>query len=49
LVINRENIKLPEEFFSSKFKEIDKETLSMMSLDSFIECLFIKNQDEYWQ
>ena len=49
LVINRENIKLPEEFFSSKFKEIDKETLSMISLDSFIECLFIKNQDEYWQ
>lgn len=49
LVINRENIELPKEFFYSEFQEIDKETLSMMSLDSFIECLFIKNQDDYWQ
>ena len=48
LVIDREDIQLNPEFFATDFKELDKEVLYKMSLDSFIECLFDHNQDEYW-
>lgn len=48
LVLDRENIQLDAEFFKTEFEPLDKEALHMMSLDSFIECLFISNQDDYW-
>lgn len=48
LVIDRENIVLNSDFFETDFRNIDEKTLYMMSLDSFIECLFNKNQDDYW-
>jgi hypothetical protein len=49
LVIDRENIDISNtEFFTSAFEKIDDQTLYMMSLDSFIECLFVKYQDKYW-
>jgi len=47
-ILNRDHIELEEVFFNSEFEKIDDETLYMMSLDSFIECLFIKDQNEYW-
>lgn len=47
-IIDRTHIKLDHNFFNSEFQKIDDETLSMMSLDSFIECLFLKDQNEYW-
>ena len=49
LIINRENIILEKFFFETEFKEIENEILQKMSLESFIECLFIENQDEYWE
>ncbi|MET3536070.1 CgeB family protein [Chryseobacterium limigenitum] len=47
-VLDREDIQLDAQFFKTDFEPLDKETLHMMSLDSFIECLFISNQDDYW-
>ncbi|MGC4130599.1 MAG: hypothetical protein QM564_13835 [Bergeyella sp.] len=48
LVVERENINLNPDFFNSPFQNLDEKTLYMMSLDSWIECLFVKNQDSYW-
>ncbi|WP_027379251.1 CgeB family protein [Chryseobacterium daeguense] len=48
LIINREDIQLKEDFFSTGFEEIHPEILYNMSLDSFIECLFISDQTDYW-
>ncbi|WP_312389852.1 hypothetical protein [Chryseobacterium sp.] len=48
LVIDRENLQLDQCFFNSEFEKMDEKTLYMMSLDSFIECLFMKDQNEYW-
>lgn len=48
LVIDRENIQLSSDFFATDFMEIDEKILYKMSLDSFIECLFDKDQDDYW-
>lgn len=48
LVLDRENIELNYDFFKTEFEKIDEKTFYMMSLDSFIECLFFQNQDEYW-
>ena len=47
-ILDRENIQLNLEFFKQDFEKLDEKTLYMMSLDSFIECLFVKDQDEYW-
>lgn len=47
-VLDRDNIQLEQDFFKTDFEPLDEKTLYMMSLDSFIECLFIQNQDEYW-
>ncbi len=47
-IIDRTHIKLDQDFFRSEFEKIEDEVLYMMSLDSFIECLFVKDQDEYW-
>lgn len=48
LVLDRENIVLDSDFFANDFKSLDEKTLYMMSLDSFIECLFDESQDDYW-
>jgi len=48
LVIDRENVQLNQSFFNTEFEKMDEKTLYMMSLDSFIECLFCENQNEYW-
>lgn len=48
LVIDRENVKLDPDFFNTDFKELDRGILYKMSLDSFIECIFDHDQDDYW-
>lgn len=48
LVIDRENIQLDPDFFTTDFTELNKEVLYKMSLDSFLECLFNNDQDDYW-
>lgn len=47
--VDRNNIDIELGFFQSEFKELDEKTLYMMSLDSWVECLFIKDQDQYWK
>ena len=48
--MTKEGFPLKQMFLSTgkEFKEIENEILQKMSLESFIECLFVKNQDEYW-
>ncbi|MBB4807781.1 hypothetical protein HNP38_003097 [Chryseobacterium defluvii] len=48
LIIDRENVSLKPDFFTTEFTKPDEKTLYMMSLDSFIECLFVEDQDQYW-
>ena len=48
LVVSRDHIELQPDFFTSDFQEIPENILEKMTLDSWIECLFIRNQDEYW-
>lgn len=47
-VIDRENPDINPQFFKSSFQNINANILEKMSLDSWIECLFEKNQDEFW-
>lgn len=47
-ILDRNNLKIDSGFFNSKFKKISPELLEMMSLDSWINCLFVKEQDDYW-
>lgn len=47
-IIDRENITLNLEFFEKPFQKLDAALLDKMNLDSWIECLFFKDQDEYW-
>ena len=48
LIIDRNEISLNEKFFATPFKKMDENLLEKMSLDSWIECLFCQNQDNYW-
>jgi len=48
MITDRENVILDPGFFSTPFKTIEQSILYRMSLDSFIECLFDKPQDDYW-
>ncbi len=48
LILNRNDLKIDTDFFKTEFQKIAPETLEMMSLDSWIHCLFIKEQDDYW-
>lgn len=48
LIIDRNNIVLNETFFQTSFKAIASETLYLMSLDGWIDCLFNRHQDTYW-
>ena len=47
-ILNREHISLKPEFFEKPFRHLEQAVFEKMSLDSWIECLFVKNQDEYW-
>lgn len=49
MILNRCNVQMDAEFFRTEFKDIAPETLKMMTLDSWIECLFHSNQDDYWK
>jgi hypothetical protein len=49
LILNRKNLEIDADLFKLNFKEIAPEILKMMSLDSWLECLFIENQDNYWK
>lgn len=49
LVIDRDQINIPKAFFETGFVNISPEILEMMTLDSWIECLFLKEQDEFWK
>lgn len=50
LILHRENpeMSFPASFFETPFVEIPTEHLHKMSLHSWLECLFIQPQDEYW-
>lgn len=48
LVLDRNDVQLSEEFFKSEFKNIDSDVLEMMTLDSWIHCVFFQEQDDYW-
>lgn len=47
-IVDRENETLDADFFKTSFQKIDQDILSKMTLESWIECLFITNQDRYW-
>lgn len=48
LIIDRSNIQIPKSFFETEFQSIPEKTLEMMSLDSWLHCLFFENQDDFW-
>ena len=47
-ILNRKNLEINPSFFKTPFKNIDENLVNKMSLDSWIECLFFQNQDDYW-
>ncbi|QDP86297.1 lipopolysaccharide biosynthesis protein [Chryseobacterium sp. SNU WT5] len=48
-VLDREKVEIYPGFFKIDFKKLDNDTLKMMSLDAWIECLFLTDQDYYWK
>lgn len=48
MIIDRNNPDIDPLFFESPFKKPDAEILQKMSLDSWIECLFLQHQDDFW-
>lgn len=48
-ILNREHSELSLHFFETSFKNIDNAVLAKMTLESWIECLFFKDQDDYWK
>ncbi|MDO5617010.1 MAG: hypothetical protein Q4G16_12510, partial [Cruoricaptor ignavus] len=48
LIINRENPQIDKRFFDTEFQNIPNQHLGKMTLDSWLEALFIKPQDDYW-
>ena len=49
LIINRDQVEIDGDFFTSSSKKISLENLEMMTLDSWIACLFVQDQDDYWK
>jgi hypothetical protein len=47
-ILDRNNLFINEAFFQTPFQIIDADILEKMSLDSFISCLFVKHQEDYW-
>ena len=48
LIIDRENVVMNKDFLETDFVKMDTESLYKMSLDGWIDCLFNKEQNEYW-
>jgi hypothetical protein len=48
-ILDRNSVQLDVNFFQTTFQKIDEEILEKMSLDSWISCLFLKNQDDFWR
>lgn len=48
LIIDREEPKIPSRFFETEFQKLNPKDVYMLSLDSWIECLFLNSQDDYW-
>ncbi|MBS1549140.1 MAG: lipopolysaccharide biosynthesis protein [Bacteroidetes bacterium] len=49
LVVNRNFIQIDPLFFQTPFKELPEGTLQKISIDSWLDALFIQEQDEYWK
>lgn len=49
LIVDRNQVELNSEFFKASSNKVSVENLKMMTLDSWIECLFVQEQDEYWK
>ena len=49
LILNRDNIQIPKEFFDTKFQPLTDELLDKISITSWLEALLIKDQNKYWK
>jgi len=49
LVIDRNSVELEPSFFQSEFQKIDEEDLYKMSLTSWLQEVFLLNDDSYWK
>lgn len=49
MILDRVHLTVDAEFFKSDFIKINSKSLEMMTLDSWIACLFVKDQDDYWK
>lgn len=48
LILNRNDLNVEKQFFNTEFKKIDNDVIEKISLDSWIHCLFVQHQDEFW-
>lgn len=48
LVIDRENVEIDLDFFKNEFEAYDKNAIYKMSLESWLEDVFINDRIEYW-
>lgn len=48
LVIDRENIKLEKTFFETAFKPLSENMLYEMSIEGWLNSIFIENNSQYW-
>lgn len=48
LIIDRNQIEIPAEFFQTQFKELDSKDFEMLSMESWIREIFIESNKEYW-
>ena len=49
LVLDRDNIDIPISFFQTDFQPLSDELLEKISLDSWLDAIFLQPQDEYWK
>jgi hypothetical protein len=49
LIIDREQPNIPKDFFQTEFQPLPKEQLEMLTIQSWLEGIFKKNQDNYWK
>ena len=48
LIIDRNQVEIPVEFFQSQFRELNPIDLEMLSLETWIQEIFIKSDTTYW-
>lgn len=48
LIIDREKIEIPNQFFETGFEPTDAEFKQRLSVDNWIESLFLNENDDYW-